>query len=317
MSQYPTNPKVIAALIDHRTRHGLTNGALGKLFDVSPTFISKYINDNLDRDPLDFTERVFDVLHSIAARLDLSSTIFENALTAEFAGRVNLARRTQDVVFIFGSAGTGKTCSALHYLGANPSTLYHKVTGRSCSAADLEAGIFAAMRHKEGYKANQRRWPFMVTSMKGDGGAIIIDNAHRLDRSGRDWGFDFNEETGKAIIFVGNPEMQAKVNENDQQQSRSGVKWECTWVVNKEKKIYHKQLPEMARRVASQFSDDDFAEQISDLVAFVATMEGRLRSVRKATILARELSVAKKITPREAFREAHRNGMRSYLLPAD
>lgn len=321
MPKYPTDPTTVEALKEHRDRFGKTNSQLGKLFGESPTFISEYINDRLQRDPKDFAQRVADTLKSIAARIDLSSTIYPNFLTSEFAGRVNLARRTQDVDFFYGPAGTGKTCCCLLYKSENPSTIYHKVSGRSCSAADLEAGIFAAMKKRDGFKANQRRWPFMVEALKGTGSAIIIDNAHRLDRSGRDWGFDFNEETGVAIIFVGNPEMAEKINTNDQQQSRVGCKWEATWCLNPEApakdRRYHKQLADMARNVAMQFSDADFADEISDLAAFVARHDGVLRSVRKTVILARELEHGKKLTPREAFREAHRNQVRGYALPSD
>lgn len=321
MPKYPTNPQTVDAIKDYRDRFGKTNSQLAKLFSESTTFISKYINDNLDRDPGDFDARVADTLNSLAARLDLSSTIYENFLTEEFTGRVNLARRTQDVDFFYGPAGSGKTCCCLLYLRENPSTIYYKVAGRSCSAADLEAGVFAAMKTRSGFKANQRRWPFMVSSLKGSGSAILIDNSHRLDRSGRDWGFDFNEETGVAVIFVGNPEMEDKINTNDQQQSRIGCKWHATWCLNPDAPLtqrrYHKQLSDMARNVAMQFSDAEFAEQVSDLAAFVARHDGVLRSVRKTVILARELAAVKKLTPREAFREAHRNQVRGYALPSD
>jgi DNA transposition AAA+ family ATPase len=317
MSKYQTDHATREALIEFRSARGLTNSALGKLFSVSPTFISKYLNDNLDRDPEDFAPRVADTLRSIAARLDLSSTIHPNILTEEFTGRVNLARRTQDVDFFYGPAGTGKTCCCIKYQRENPSTIYHKITGRSCSASDLEAGVFAAMKNREGFKANQRRWPYMVAAMKGNGSAILIDNAHRLDRSGRDWGFDFNEETGMAVIFVGNPEMAEKINSNDQQQSRVGCKWEATWCLDPKSKKFHRQLTDMARLVAVQFSDESFAEEIADLADYVARHDGVLRSVRKTVILARELAAAKKLSPRQAFREAHRNLVRNYNLPAD
>lgn len=315
MTKYPTDPATIDAITEFRIARGMTNEQLGKLFGVSATFISKYLNDKMDRDPEDFAARVADTLHSIAARLDLPSTIYENFLTAEFESRVNLARQTQDVAFIFGPAGIGKTCACLNYVSKHPTTIYTKITGRSSCAADVEAAVFASMKSTAGHKANQRRWPFMVTAMKGDGGAIIIDNAHRLDRSGRDWCFDFNEETGKAIVFVGNPEMEAKVISNDQQGSRIGGKWEASWVIDAKRNVYHKQLASMASKIAAQFSDPEFAAEISDLAAFVAGKEGHFRSLRKTVITAYKFAAASKTTPQKAFRDAHRNQVRNYMLP--
>lgn len=323
ITRFTVDPSVVDLLRDFRHRSGKTNKQLANIFGTSPELISRVINGKLDRDPGDFAARVVDTIKALDAKLDLATTIESNFITEEFAGRVNLARMTQDVAFNFGPAGTGKTCSALKYQLDNPSTIYHKITGRSRSAQDVEAGVFAAMKTTSGHKANQRRWPYMVSTLKGSGIAIIIDNAHRLDRSGRDWGFDFNEETGVAVIFVGNPEMFERVATNDQQQSRIGSSWESSWCIDRKpvadpaKRRYHKTLPDMARFIASQFSDESFADEIADLADYVARRDGAMRSVRKTVILAHKLSIAKKLDPRAAFREAHRNLVRNYMLPLD
>ena len=47
------------------------------------------------------------------------------------------------------------------------------------------------------------------------------------------------------------------------------------------------------------------------------TKPGRLRAVRKGVIIAYELAQKTGFTPRKAFREAHRNLVRDYALPAD
>jgi len=130
-----------------------------------------------------------------------------------------------------------------------------------------------------------------------------------LEASGRQFLFNLNRDTGCAVVLVGNPEILDKIRRNDQHFSRVGVKGEPA--------LTDKELPEVSLKVASQFSTPEFAEQISDLVAFIASRPGRLRSVRKAVILAYELAQKNGTEPRKALREAHRNLVRDYALPSD
>lgn len=320
MPNYPTDPALREALKAHRSTHGLINPQMAKLFGVTPTFISKYLNDKLDHNPENFDARAWDILKSIAGKLDLASALFETSVSRAITGRVDIARRTSDVCLIHGDAGVGKTSSALLYVDKNPSCLYVKVTGRSCSAADLESMVFQANPNKSGYKSNQKRWPFLVDAFKGSQTALFVDNAHRLDRSGRNWAFDFNEETGIAIIFLANPEILKKIQADDQQHSRIGVRGEATYRIGNsddKKPKFSTELADVATKVAEQFSSPEFAAAIDDLAAEVAKHDGLLRSVRKNVILAYELANKNGTEPRKAFRDAHGNQGRSYKLATD
>jgi DNA transposition AAA+ family ATPase len=130
-----------------------------------------------------------------------------------------------------------------------------------------------------------------------------------LDATGRQFLFNLNRDTGCAVVLIGNPEILDKIRRNAQHFSRTGVKGEPC--------LTEKEIPAAALRVAEQFSSAEFAAEISDLVAFIATKPGRLRAVRKAVILAFELAEKNKFEPRKALREAHRNLVRDYALPAD
>lgn len=300
-------------LLAHRTDTGLTNAGMAKLFDVSATFISKYLNAKLDRDVGDFEDRARDILAAIRNKLQLENQLFETSVTRSIHGRIEMARRTSDVCLIHGVAGEGKTSGAQLYSLAHPSTFYHKITGRSRDAEHIQSGIFNQLSLRN-FDYSKPRWDILVERFKGTSSAVIIDNAHRLSRSGRDFLFDLNEETGVAVILIGNPEILKWIKGNDQQHSRIGVAGESSFDNTAKGK---KELPDVARRVALQFSDEDFADEVSDLAAYVAQRPGRLRAVRKTTILARELAAEKKLDPRQAFRAAHKQLVRDYHLPAD
>jgi len=307
--QYPTDPALTAALLDYRTKQGLTNSTLGKMFGVSPTFISKYINDKLDHDPKDFTLRAWNTLTAFTARLEIATNLFETSVTRNIAGRIDMARRISDVLLIVGPAGEGKTSGARMFLDRNPGTIYMELACFQRSDRKVAAAIFDQLERRRDWKGNTGKAEFLFEQLKGSGRVIIIDEAHMLDATGRQFLFNLNRDTGCAVVLIGNPEILDKIRRNAQHFSRTGVKGEPC--------LTEKEIPAAALRVAEQFSSAEFAAEISDLVAFIATKPGRLRAVRKAVILAFELAEKNKFEPRKALREAHRNLVRDYALPAD
>lgn len=309
MPKYDTNPDLRATLAKLRADRKLTNPAVAKLFGVSTTFISKYINDNLDHDPKDFEAIAADTIRAIENRLDLASQLFETSVSRAMAGRIDIARRTGHSCLFGSPAGEGKTSGGLLYQIANPSSIYFKLSGTDRNSGAISAHLWTTLR-KSDWSANAKRWPVMVDAVKGSQRAIICDNAHRLDTSGRNALFDFSEDTGCPVIFLANPEILELIRRNDQQQSRIGVYTDL--------RLTDAELPDVSRRVAAQLSDDATAEEVSDLVAFVATKPGRLRSVKMHVILAQELrSKNPKMDARSAFRTAHRNLVSDYALPSD
>jgi DNA transposition AAA+ family ATPase len=308
-----TNSEIRNALLAHRSEHGLTNSSMAQRFSCSATFISKYLNDKLDHEIGDFEDRARDTLAAIDARIELERQLFPTSVSKGMAGRIDMARRTSDVCLISGDAGEGKTSGAQLYRAAHPSSLYWKSTGSARDAQQVQSGVFGLL-HLKNYDYSKPRWNIIVEHLRGSGRALMIDNAHRLSRSGRDWCFDLNEETGIAVILIGNPEILKWIKGNDQQHSRIGVMGHAAYPPNKHGA---NELGKVAKRVAEQFSDEQFAGEIDDLVSYVATRSGRLRSVRKNVILARELAKANGTSPREAFRTAHRQLVRDYMLPEE
>lgn len=317
MSKYqPTDPELRERLLAHRADHGLTNAQMAARFNApSTTFISKYLNDKLDRDPGDFEARARDTLAAIESRLELERNLFDTTVSRGIAGRIDMARKTSDVCLIAGDAGEGKTSGALLYATAHPSTLYYKAAGTARDAEHVQTGVFNLLQLRD-FDYSRSRWDIIVDRLKQSGRALVIDNAHRLSTSGRNWCFDLNEETGVAVVLIGNPEILKWIKGNDQQHSRIGVYGTASFGPDDDKRASRERAA-AAHRVAVQFSDEDFADQIEDLTAYVASRSGRLRAVRKTVILARELAAANSFDPRQAFRTAHKQLVRDYMLPED
>lgn len=314
MPKYHTNPALIAELTELRTRQSITNHELCRLLGISgctPTFLSKYLNNNLDREVPEFERQAFDILKSIRERLTFGAEIFETSVVKRMASCLNLVRKTGDMALITSPAGNGKSSSVNHYLAANPSAIRITLNATTRDAGKVEGLVFRAVDHRD-WKAQCSRFEYLVARFSGASRLLIVDNAQRLTSSGRQWLFDFADEANCPICLVGNPETLDRIRTNDQQLSRIGI--------HASYELEDKELPAAAARIAAQFSDPETAEAIADLCAFIAAREGRLRAVRKTVILAQELrhaSAELRDNPRKAIRAAHARLVRDYQLPND
>jgi DNA transposition AAA+ family ATPase len=309
MQKYPTDPTLAAELLEFRQHQGITNAELGRRFGVSPTFISEYINDRLQRDPRDFDARARNILAALKARLEDATNLFETSVTRNIAGRIDMARRTQDVMLLVGPAGEGKTCGAKLFATANPGTIYLELASYQRTGSKVAGALYDKLERRNDWKGNTSRAEFVTLQLRGSHRVIIIDEAHLLDATGRQFLFNLNRDTGCAVVLIGNPEILDKIRRNDQHFSRVGVKGQPL--------LTDKELPAVSYKVAEQFSSTEFADQIADLVSFIAGKPGRLRSVRKTVILAYELAQKNGSDARKSVREAHRNLVRDYALPSD
>lgn len=312
--KYPTDKALREDLIAFRTEQQLTNGQLAErlgIKGVTNTFISKYLNDNLDREIEGFDATCRDILKSLKERIAFGSEIFESSMTTRIASCLNLIRKTGDIALITSPAGHGKTSARNAYAAANPSTVVCNLTATTREAKRVEALVFDQVDHRD-WKGNSGRWKYLVDRFKGTSRLLIVDNAQRLDATGRQWLFDFHDEADCPIALIANPELLDRIRSNDQQFSRIGI--------HAKYELLPKELASLAKKVAVQFSDAGTAELIEDLCAFVAGHEGRLRAVRKTVVLMQELRKASaelNSDPRKAFRAAHSRLVRDYQLPAD
>ena len=252
-----------------------------------------------------------DILKSIRSRIAFGAEVFETSVTRRMQNCLNLIRKTGDIALITSPAGNGKSSGIKSYLALNKSAVHISLNATTRAANKVEGMVFYQVDHRD-WKAQCSRFGYLVTRFKESSRLLIVDNAQRLDSSGRQWLFDFSDEAECPICLVGNPETLDKIRTNDQQLSRIGI--------HANYELEAAELPEAAHHVAAQFSDAATAEAISDLCAIIASHEGRLRAVRKTVILAQELrqqSSKLHSNPRDAIRAAHSRLVRNYELPAD
>ena len=307
--KHETDRQLAEELTDYRQSQGLTNHVLGQRLGVSATFISEYLNDRLQRDPKDFSERARNILRALRARLEDATNLFETSVSKNIAGRIDMARRTQDVMLIVGPSGEGKTCGAKLYVARNPGTIYFELASHQRTGNQVMSLLFSKLERRNDWKGNTSRADFVTQQLRGSSRAIICDEAHLLEASGRQTLFCLTRDTGCAVVLVGNPEILDKIRRNEQHFSRIGVKGEPL--------LSGKEIPAVSLQIATQFSTAEFADEVADLVAFVATKPGRMRAVRKNIILAYEIHQKTGSDARKSFRDAHRNLVRDYALPAD
>eukprot|EP00112_Aurelia_sp_Birch-Aquarium-sp1_P003876 Seg14379.1 transcript_id=Seg14379.1/GoldUCD/mRNA.D3Y31 product="Mu-like prophage FluMu DNA transposition protein B" protein_id=Seg14379.1/GoldUCD/D3Y31 len=274
------------------------------------TFLSKYINDKLDHPPNNFEATAWDLLKAIEHRLELYEEIFETSVTRQIHGRINLSRRAGNIAVIHGAAGIGKSSASILYAEKNPSTVYRELNARTRDGRAVESVLFNAIEHRD-WKGNSSRFEFLVQRFKGSQRTIILDNAHRLNSDGIAWVFDFHSRTGCPFILVANPEIADRILSNDQNFSRVGTA--------KGFALDDKTIAKVATRVATQFSDEETAKEISDLVTIIAKHSGHLRAVKKTVMLMealRDLQPDLKDKPRQALRVAHKELLTDFDLPA-
>jgi len=307
--KYQTDRQLADELLEYRQAQGLTNHVLAQRFGESPTFISKYLHDKLDHDPKDFVARARNILSALRARLEDATNLFETSVSKNISGRIEMARRTQDVLLIVGPSGEGKTCGAKLFVAHNPGTIYFELASHQRTGNQIMGVLFAKLERRNDWKGNTARADFITAQLRGSSRVIICDEAHLLEQSGRQALFNLNRDTGCAVALVGNPEILDKIRRNEQHFSRVGVKGEPS--------LTAKEIPAVAAKVAAQFSSAEFAEEVADLCSHVASRPGRLRAVRKNIILAYELYQKNGGDPRKCFRDAHRNLVRDYALPSD
>lgn len=315
-SKYPTDPEVRAEILRLRSELKLTNKGLAQTLlieGVNETFLSKYANDNLDRQVENFEARFRDTVRSLRERIAFGSEIFETSVTRRLRNGLDLVRRTGDIALFTSPAGNGKTSGIRAYCRDNPSAVHITLNATTRAANKVEALVFAAI-DAASWKSNSPRFDFLTSRFREVSRLLIVDNAQRLDGTGRQWLFDFHDEANCPIALIGNPDagFLGRIVGNDQQSSRIGI--------NNTYELDPDELPAAAWQVAAQFSNRATADKIEDLVALIASHDGRLRAVRKTVILAEELRKASaKLAqdPRAAVRAAHSRLVRDYALPAD
>ena len=225
MPKYPTDPAVIAEIHALRAELKLTHKGLAATLNiegVNETFLSKYVNDNLDREVPNFEGRFRDIVKGLRERIAFGAEIFETSVTRKMRNAFDLIRRTADIGLITNPAGNGKTSGINGYCRDNPSAIPIVLNATTQSGGKVESLIFGKIDTGTWDKRTPR-FEFLVQRFREVSRMLLIDNIQRLDSSGRQWLCDFHDAAEIPIGCVGNPEAVAKWRRVDQQFSRIGI----------------------------------------------------------------------------------------------
>jgi hypothetical protein len=314
--KYPTDRKLAEEIIAFRDANNLTNTKLVRMFGIpklTNEFLSRYLNDTLDRIVEDFDILAWDILKTLRERVEAQTRIFPSTVITKIGNALDLLREVGHIGCIVGPAGHGKTSGIHVYQIKTPSAIVITANEAMRDGNKLLSAIFAKINTTT-WDRRSSRFNFLVERFHESKRPILIDNFQRLAGSGLKLLFDFHDETKSPIGCIGNEEAIKPILANSQHSRRLGIT--TTYALE------DKEIPALAQNIAAQHSDDQTAEIIADLVAFIARQkdQGALGAVSMTVSLMqklRTLSPDLRNDPRKAIRAAHARLARTYSLPTD
>lgn len=295
----------------YRESNGLTNAAIAKKLGLNAgaTRVSKYISARPEGRVDAFEALVADMRRRVEGEtFNFAADLIDTNVIREIATTARLVQASGGVGLVVGPAGIGKTIGSRAFAIENPTSLLATLNRSENNDKGLQAAVFRLV-DPAGYKSNQSRWSFLVDRLKGSGRLLMMDNAHRMSRSAREWWFDFIDETGLPGLLLGNPEVLDAIRVNDQHFSRLSVK--------REVKLTQKGVRKVAAAVVENYYANA-SEELLDMAETVAAEPGQLRALVYQLKLAKKMQEmapeGKKLSPVQAFRMAHANLVRDYEI---
>jgi DNA transposition AAA+ family ATPase len=193
------NAELIAALEQARTEDSHSQTKLAKMLGCDGGTLNKYLNQKYNGDVPALEAKIEEYLHVRANSRRLKMEVFPTTVTAAVASAISLARMTGDtegnISIIYGPAGCGKSKAAELYCSQNTMAIFATLTDRTRDGRGVERSLMQSLETSS-YKGNQSRWKFLSEKLNQSKRPIIIDNAQRLNESGRAWLFDFQDASG-------------------------------------------------------------------------------------------------------------------------
>lgn len=300
----PINLELRDRLAAYRDANELSNADLGRELGCSPTQVSKYLNAVFEGDVEKIEAKAEDVLRTAPIRRLVNVETFDTCVTRLVEGSIRTIQETNQFALLHGPAGIGKSVGVARFQAANPTAILITLLQDCCNAHFVAKKIFDAVKTRGFANSGLNRMEFIISSLKDSNRVVIIDNAQRMTSSARKWLFDFHDATTCPVVLIGNPEVLAPINANDQQFSRIGL---ATPV-----KLNAKDIPDIARRILDQMCPED-ADILAPYAVTVASKRGHLRALRNEITLAKYF-MKKGQSAKDAFESAHTKLVRDYGL---
>lgn len=217
----PVTPEVHARFIDWREKNGSpSNAEVARMLGYSTAMVSNYANKVFRGDITAFEARVNDLLRGEGLRRNFGVPFLATSVTTQTAAFIDGVRAAGGVGVLHGDAGLGKSVGATAYARDNQTAIYLSANATQFDAKGAKQLVWSATP-ATGKAWNDSRWLHIVRTFAGSDRVFILDNAQRLDKSGRHFFYDLHDETGCPIVFVGNPVIIERIRADDQQFSRT------------------------------------------------------------------------------------------------
>lgn len=215
------NEELAARLFEYQKRHELSDDRLGKLLASNSTYVSRYRTGGFTGDMERFEKAIGDLLlKEELMEGDETKLVDSGFCVRSTMGFLTFINDNRQLGVGHGPAGKGKTCAARLYAAHNPRSLYLHVWDWTASRDKLVTALASAARIRR--QARETTAEALVRTFRDSDRLIILDNAQRITERCRKFLIDFYDATRTPIALIGNPEIVAQFQKNDQHFSRLG-----------------------------------------------------------------------------------------------
>lgn len=257
-----------------------------------------------------FEAKLRDFIRNLAEKRAFNGGIIETAIVRHFLKFIDNVRATNEIGFLYGAAGLGKTTALEHATTTLPNATVVTATRWSCGAHGVEYQLAAGMKLLTPPRGTRRGDAIRNRLKEMDSAVILVDNAHRLTHAAVEFLFDIHDETGTPIILTGNRRFLDRLRADDQLFSRVFQCHEVAFPADPDKpKNHHLHLAADAllkRELPSHW------QELKQAARKVAREQGHLRSLTKHCRAAAEIHQIPGYAQRtmlEAFQAAHANSV--------
>lgn len=230
---------VAAKLFAFQAKHSLSDDKLGRLLGSSATYVSRYRNNKFAGDITAFEAAAEAVMLRYELMEGDDAEISQAGFCVEsVTAFLDLIQQQRQLGVGYGPAGRGKTKASQLYALQHPGTIYVHVWDWTSRKDILLADIARAAGVRRA-KTDATLSAALVRTLRQSDRLLIIDNAHEITPAGRRWIADFWDATQIPIALIGNPQIVAQFETNDQHASRLGRCVDVTEITDTKTTVLH------------------------------------------------------------------------------
>ncbi|MDZ4287805.1 MAG: AAA family ATPase [Prosthecobacter sp.] len=278
---------------------------------ISSSYVSRAFGGTFIGLVKEFEEAALKLLEGASKRrVDNSDLSKEGFLVEPMRDFLDTVLHTGDIGVGWNPAGKGKTMGIRAYMEGNPLAIYVTATKSFAGWRCVRSAVLHQVSNKR-LQPGETWDDFLRRKFTDSGHLLIIDNAHLLTQSARQWiAYDWHDGTRCPVALVGNPEIVAQWKKDDQLFSRVGMARNITPKT---------QATDIARAMIHLFLPDaDGDKDLVKMATEVVKKKGACRALRKHLLLAREIAKGGKYAnPCAWFRAAHTQLLSEFKFAED